>query len=309
MAVIRLNSGPEFGFDKDGARTARETFRVTGTPYSAAAFLALSDFGLVHPDLNLPFRRVTSNQRDQAGSVVTLEYGNSNGGYVDPNDVDFRSFSVTSQRVTTDHPRYIKVRTEYDDGSGNTQNLFAWRQAPGSPIAVTRAHPMLTFRTNDVFIFSDVSASAAAAEAIIEMTGNLHNLNGKLYSFEPRIIDQEKPDRWIVEYQWVRDRGIELVYPGASGFTPVNGWYDLPSQDLPQSPLPENWRSVIPLAVDTAGDYGPAGKRWIRLPYHNISVYPNPIDPPDPSQLPICVQSLQHDNSAPLAWQTLPGIA
>lgn len=302
MAVTRLNDAFSWAVDKDGVQVATDQYLVDNT---SAVVAPLSLVGVPHPDLGLAFRGIQSSVQRGPHAIVTVQYGNSNGGS-GPDDLDenFQSSSFTNRQVTTDYPEMEKVTQDFDDGAGGIVQRSFWDYTKRSPLSVTAEHPVHTYRTTFEWTWASVSAASSAIQQFQLMSGSLHVISGKAYKFEFRVINQETPVRWRVEYSWVRDLGIPLLIPDAADRTPFSGWTDF------NNPNQADFVKVVPLFVNNNPIYGEVGQRFIRLPYHDIDVAPYvpPTGPPDPGALPVCTPVLRHDDSNPTGWQLLPGV-
>ena len=308
--VIRLHNEERSGKDDRGVVTATVVYLVTNSTFLQAPSY-ITAIGQPHPELGTAYRSYSVGQ-EGANARVTLTFSSSNGPGPDDLDEGFGSSTITSQETSSTYPEMVRVDAEYQVAGDppTVETQWWWKYAEDSPQTITAPSSIHTYRTAFKFQFDTVTSGSQALRAVMSQAGDLHDIGGDIFMFKPRIIDQETPDTWRVEYSWVQDRGIPLAgdYSDTMGH---RGWLELVEYGAAPNIDPAAWAKVHPFIYDGAGYWGPAGVAYIRLPYHNVRVVPFRGDPaaPGESRLPTCVQWLARNTTNLDAWQNLPGIS
>lgn len=306
---LRDNSRTEQGI---GAQATR-TFRVwTPSTYEALRAAGVPLEGDSHPDDTTVTvnSRVAVREVEHDACIVTVTYerppfqgGDDSDGLLVFDTVRKLgrvSIDIQSERVVSTYPvlrpRFIAP------ASAELQNpppagRLAWSAVDGS---TSRIRTVLTVRTAFRMTYTPTLPGLFAAfQPVTEQTDRLHVIDGRLYQFACRQINQatepdgvdEQTEIWNAEYSWAFDPGVRVPSSLPAGWTARPDQGAVGDEDI-----------RLPYLAGPAGDT----QRYVVPPWSNVLT--GPLELPDQSLTdPTFYAQLIPDISAN-GWQGLPGL-
>jgi hypothetical protein len=252
---------------------ASRVFRVwTIDPRAALAAAGVPLEGAPHPadGTIVANSRVAMREEAHAACLVTINYerlpfGDQGGSELQVfdtvNSLGRVSTDISSDIAATTYPilraRRIQAVSATPADPPEPDRL-GWAAVDGS---ATRVRTTVTIRTAfQMSYMPSLAGLFAAFRPVTEQTNRLHFIDGKLYLFACRVLNQAtEPDGltpqsevWNAEYSWTFDPGVRVPQALPSGWVPLAGDaigsedIRLPSLQLPASVPDGGTRYIVP---------------------------------------------------------------
>lgn len=291
MSATLLQGQADEGSFEAGIGTRVRRYLVDAPAATALNDGDLPDEGDAHPVFSGLFaRRFAVELASPTHSIVAVTYTNSSSwrrkGDVDDLASDYHSWTTTYESVNVKLPSLKATQHDFPDLSGSSpisKTVWVpetWESRETRMIFTLRISDTVTNLTKSTIALSFAEYALVRAEA-----DKLHTINGVQVRFRPRLIDQQSPNEYVIQYEWEFDPGTLKPLGSASGFATIDS-------------------DAIGISGKVAFPWYASGS-LVRRPYHRIIVVP---DPTDVEARPVFQQVLDYEQNA-TGWQSLPGIA